>query len=111
MRERDRCGPNFRYEVVVQANSTNSTSTAGTEQAWNQTGIVVDASSMSADVTLTDLSWLTDGEPQLLSVRAVNSEGPASGPLQSVTVTRHPSTSIYCKCVQYSRLNKIIIEN
>lgn len=100
MRERDHCGANFHYDIVVQTDATNSTSivAAGapvnhTQQLWKSIGIVVDASSTWVDVALSGLSWLTEGKPVQLSVRAVNDEGPATGLLQSVTVSNNPSTS------------------
>ena len=103
MRERDRCGPNFHYDVVMQADLTNSTFTVApgaqldhAQLSWKKIGVVTNASSMSVDVALSNLSSLIDGQTQQLSVRAVNSEGPATGHLQSVTVTSHPSTFVYC---------------
>jgi len=63
----------------------------------------MDATSISTDVALSNLSSLIDGQTQQLSVRAVNSEGPATGTLQSVTVTSHPSTSVYRAYIQKNK--------
>jgi len=98
--EGDRCGPDFHYDVVVQVNSTNSTLTVAAaaapdnaEQSWTNV-VVVDANCTSADVNMSSLSWLIGRNSLQLSVRAENIEGPATGPLQSVTVINDAGMSL-----------------
>lgn len=100
MSEGHRCAPQFHYDVVVQVNSTNSTLTAAAaaapddaQQSWTNVGIVVDANFTSVDVDLSSLSWLIGRTFLQLSVRAENIEGPATRPLQSVTVTNDAGMS------------------
>ena len=108
VRELDRCGANFHYQVVlVQADdSTNAT----LDDTQNINRSVVDASATSVDVALSDLPWLTGGTSSSmlqLGVRAVNSQGPATGPLKSVTVTSKPRTCLTAlyTCVEKTNNN------
>jgi len=102
--ERDRCGPNFHYTVVARADSAG-TIVAGSasddvRQSWTNVAVV---NSTSLDVSLSRLSSLTGGQSLQLSVMAENREGPASGPLQSVTVISSLSTSFSYKCAHEKR--------
>jgi len=104
--ERDRCGPDFGYDVVVQAANTTApvllralraaaadVSTPRRRHDRPTTDrVVVRATTTSVDVPLSNL-WL-GGSSLRLVVVAVNRVGPATGPQPSaVTVTTDPRTS------------------
>jgi len=104
---RDRHGPNFHYDVVVRVNSPVTAALSAefnvTQQRWTDTGIVIDANATSVDVDLTRLSWLIGRKSVQLSVRAENSEGLATGELNSVTVDSASSTPASCIDLQISK--------
>jgi len=105
--ERDRCGPDFGYDVVVQAANTTapvllralraaaadvSTPRRRRHDRPTTDRVVVRATTTSVDVPLSNL-WL-GGSSLRLVVVAVNRVGPATGPQPSaVTVTTDPRTS------------------
>lgn len=103
MKERDQCGPNFHYRVVVKANPTSSTTHVSETSADNESWINVDvvhANSTTVDIDVSNLPSFNENKTVQLSVIAVNSEGAAPLP-QTVTSLSDPSTShpVSCKCI------------